>query len=1088
MSYSVEAVFKATGVSQFTSAFKGAERSVQGFVNKNQKTFDSFKQVGTAAVLAGTAVAGGLGFAVKKAADFEGGMSKVKAISGATGSDFDKLSAKAREMGSKTSFSATEAAEGLEYMALAGWDTNQMISGLEPVLHLAEAGNLDLGRASDLVTDSMAAMGIEVQDLDGYLDKVAATSSNANTDIDALMEAFVIAGGTFQRLNVPLEESNAFLGVLANRGTKGAEAGTAINAIMTRLTSTTGPAAEALENMGIAAFDADGNFRGMETVLKEVELAMADMNDEQRAQAVEMLAGLNHGKSFEKMINGLGDEYDELKGSVENSNGALKIMRDIMKDNLQGALENLSSAFEEMAIGIGEALLPYVKMLVAAVQGLADWFNSLSEQTKAYIAISAALSAILLLVGGGLMLLIGIIPSIVAGFTALKTVVIAVGGAFTAASLPMIAIIATIALVVVAVVQLLRTNETFRDNMVIIWESVKTIIMTVLQALMPAFDIFAATIMFLIGVIMAVIEPVIAVAATFIQWVAHIIETHAWITTLIQVIAAIIGVVASAIAIFMAIGAVIAFVSKVIAVLVTVAKVLGVVIAFLVSPIGLVILAIGALIGVVVWLGTKFEWLGDLLSGVADWMSEKWNSFLGFFGMGTKDAADEASESISSTAEKGKEDLGGLATEGTASSQELNTNFLSNMSGMEEGTILSIGNMKDGGVSSLDMLKQQGSAASSTMSENVTTDIAGMTAESSGLLSQLESSGNIDMAGLNAGVTGEVGGMSAKSKADISAMQTGGSADFSALESNATSSASKTSVDVSSSFGEMGSNVDKELKGIGKNAKTSLNGISEQFAQSMSLVNKTMTTSMQSVSRTVAQEMGLITKTIRASFQAVNQVVSSETSKMNSTATQSMNLMILGYRASFVAISSAIRSGMSSAVSAVQNGNLFIVANVRSLNGQLYSAGIHAMSGLRSGLNAGSGSVISTARGIANRVSSTIKSALKVKSPSRVMMEIGNNVGEGLAIGMEKTARLVDSASSMLATSATPQIAGFNVGSRVNDINRQAERQLSHTFESNVDVANQPIVIHTTVDLDGNVLATSVNEVNAKDAALRRFI
>lgn len=443
-SYSVEAKLKATGADAFAKSFEDASKGVQGFVDNNKKTFDSFKKVGAAATIAGTAVATGLGFAVSKAAEFEGGMSKVAAISGATGGDLQELSDIAREMGSTTSFSASEAAEGLEYMALAGWDNAQMLSGLEPVLHLAEAGALDLGTASDLVTDSMAAMGIEVDDLDGYLDKVAATSANANTDIDALMEAFVIAGGTFDRLNVPLEESNAFLGVLANRGTKGAEAGTAINAIMTRLTKSGGPASEALEGMGIAAFDSEGQFRGMETILKEVEVAMSGMTDEQRANATEMIAGLNHGKSFEKMINGLGDEYDGLKEDVTNSNGALKEMRDIMKDNLQGELENLSSAFDEVMISIGKALLPAVKKLVAAMQGLANWFNGLSGSTKQFIAIGAAVVAVFLLIVGPILLLIGFIPMIIAWFSALGVVFGAVGAAIGAISLPIALIVAAI--------------------------------------------------------------------------------------------------------------------------------------------------------------------------------------------------------------------------------------------------------------------------------------------------------------------------------------------------------------------------------------------------------------------------------------------------------------------------------------------------------------------------------------------------------------------------------------------------------------------------------------------------------------------
>src|SRR5699024_6242502 len=217
------------------------------------------------------------------------------------------------------------------------------------------------------------------------------------------------------RLNVPLEEANAFLGTLANRGFKASEAGTAINAIMARLTQTTGPAADALNEMGVTAFDSEGNFRGMEVVLKDVEAAMSTMTDAEKEHYQQQLAGLNHGKTFSAMINGLGDEYDDLKESVVDSDGALLEMRDTMKDNLQGALENLSSAFEEILITLGTTLLPIVEKATEWLQKLADWFNNLSDETKETIAIVTAIAAALALVVGPIMMLIGFIPAIIAG-------------------------------------------------------------------------------------------------------------------------------------------------------------------------------------------------------------------------------------------------------------------------------------------------------------------------------------------------------------------------------------------------------------------------------------------------------------------------------------------------------------------------------------------------------------------------------------------------------------------------------------------------------------------------------------------------
>src|SRR5690625_1852134 len=470
-------------ISSYSKEMSKASKELGSFTERNSKTFDAFKKTGAAVTGAGVALSAGLGYAVKTAADFESGMSEVAAISGATADEFDALEKRARELGGSTSFSAKEASEGLSFLALAGWDTKQMIDGLEPVLHLAEAGALDLGRSADLVTDSMAGLGVGVDELDGYLDKVAQTSRESNTDIDALMEAFVIAGGTFDRLNIPLEESNAFLGILANRGFKGAEAGTAVNAIMARLTQTTGPAADALNEMGVTAFDSEGNFRGMEVVLKDVEAAMSTMTDAEKAHYQQQLAGLNHGKTFSAMINGLGDEYDDLKESIINSDGALLEMRNTMKDNLQGALENLSSAFEEIMISIGTALLPAVKVLTGWLQKLANWFNSLSKTTKSIIAIIAAIAAAFALIVGPLLLLVGFIPTIIAGFVALKAVFVAVTAAILS---PITLIIAGIAALIAAVIWAYNQFEWFRDAVLAVWEWIEISVLAVFDVIKEA--------------------------------------------------------------------------------------------------------------------------------------------------------------------------------------------------------------------------------------------------------------------------------------------------------------------------------------------------------------------------------------------------------------------------------------------------------------------------------------------------------------------------------------------------------------------------------------------------------------------------
>ena len=236
--------------------------------------------------------------ALKVGVDFESAMSNVSAISGATGEELEKLGEKAKEMGANTSKSATESADAMSYMALAGWDSTQIISGIEPVLRLAEAGNLDLARASDLVTDSMSALGLEVSELPQFLDKVAKSSATSNTSIDQLMEAFLIVGGKANSLGVNLDELSTVLGVMANRGIKGAEAGRGLSAILTNLTAPTGQAEKALEALGLTAFDGQGNFIGLENVIKNLSRSTENLTQEEKNLYLSQIAGgESNGKS-----------------------------------------------------------------------------------------------------------------------------------------------------------------------------------------------------------------------------------------------------------------------------------------------------------------------------------------------------------------------------------------------------------------------------------------------------------------------------------------------------------------------------------------------------------------------------------------------------------------------------------------------------------------------------------------------------------------------------------------------------------------------------------------------------------------------
>lgn len=405
--------------SRFNKAFQSATGDIQKLQkqmgelnNRSSKTASMLTKLGgaIAGAFAVNKIVGVGRDIVKTFADFEQGMANVRAVSGATESDFDKLTKKAREMGERTSKSASEAADGLQYLALAGWNTQQMLDGIEPVLRLSEAGAFDLGRASDLTTDSMSALGLQVQDLPGYLDKAAQASRKSNTSIQQLMEAMVVAGGTFNTFNVPLEESTTLLGALANRGFKGGEAGTALNAIMVNLTSGVGQAGKMMKELGLSAFDTQGQFKGMETVLREVKAKLDPMTDAQRSQAISLIAGKEHLKTFTGLLDALGNEYDKLKGDIQSADGALMDMAETQMNTTAGSFKLLQSAMESAKITIGEKLAPEIRKLAdwtanklpAAAKKFADKLPAMIEQLKQIVKIGGKLLPVLAGIAGGL--------------------------------------------------------------------------------------------------------------------------------------------------------------------------------------------------------------------------------------------------------------------------------------------------------------------------------------------------------------------------------------------------------------------------------------------------------------------------------------------------------------------------------------------------------------------------------------------------------------------------------------------------------------------------------------------------------------
>lgn len=301
--------------------------------------------------------------------DFEAAMSQVQAISGATGSEVTKLTNKAKEMGATTKFTAEESAEAFNYMAMAGWKTEDMLSGIEGILSLAAASGEDLATTSDIVTDALTAFNMKASDAGRFSDVLAAAASNANTTVSGMGETFKYAGSMAGALGYSIEDVALMTGLMANTGIKATMAGTSLNSIFTRLSTNTNGAADAMSDLGIEFFTSEGNARDLSDVMGELRSATANMTAEQKSQLANTIAGTQAQKGLLAILNASEEDYNKLADAINNADGAAANMSETMLDNLQGSITLLQSAVDGVKISFGERLSPYVR-------GLADWLTA----------------------------------------------------------------------------------------------------------------------------------------------------------------------------------------------------------------------------------------------------------------------------------------------------------------------------------------------------------------------------------------------------------------------------------------------------------------------------------------------------------------------------------------------------------------------------------------------------------------------------------------------------------------------------------------------------------------------------------------
>lgn len=499
--------------SKFSKGFVSAYNDLKVFGDKSatagqkvQGLSSAFKTVGLSLTKTITTPLVGIGAAaVKVTADFDSGMSEVQAISGATGTQFKALRDKAIEMGAKTKFSATEASHAFKYMAMAGWDSAEMMDGIEGVMNLAAASGEDLATTSDIVTDALTAFGLQAKDSAHFADVLAQASARSNTNVGMMGETFKYVAPVAGAMGYSVEDTAVAIGLMANSGIKASQAGTALRSMITRMASPTKQVSEAMEQYGISLTDANGKMKPLQQLMVELRTKTKGLSKEQKVQVASTIAGKEAMSGMLAILNASDKDFNKLTKDIANSDGAAEKMAKTMLDNLKGSLTLLKSALESAGIVIGDRLVPYIQQLTKWVTTLVEKFNSLTKQQKDQIVrfglIAAAIGPVMVIFSKLMTTVLKVhkaFTTLSNGFKAIITSVrlvrsgyaelaIQMGGipkliantssvissAIGAISLPVVAVVAVIGTLIGAFVTLWKTNDKFRSTMVGIFNSMR---------------------------------------------------------------------------------------------------------------------------------------------------------------------------------------------------------------------------------------------------------------------------------------------------------------------------------------------------------------------------------------------------------------------------------------------------------------------------------------------------------------------------------------------------------------------------------------------------------------------------------------
>ena len=497
---SLEEIKKADG----SLDWKGVEAG-EGAAKKSGDGFTVLKGILANLATAGIAVAAGAvkdfcGQVVEIGKTFESSMSKVSALSGATGEDLATLEAKARELGATTTFSASQAADALGYMALAGWDTQQMLDGVGSVLTLAQAGEMELAAASDLVTDYLSAFNMEASETARMVDVLAYAQANANTTVEGLGMAFKNCAANANAAGMDVETTSAAIAMMANQGLKGSEAGTALNAVLRDMTAKMEDGAIAIGDQSIAVMDAEGNYRDFTDILRDVQAATDGMGEAEKAAALQSTFTADSIKGLNLMLNAGADEMSGFREELYGCAGTAEETAKTMTDNLGGDIAAMGSALEELSLKIYDYLQEPLRSavqfitgtVVPGIEGFMAWLTTGTQQFDEFGNVAGETASPIQQAISTLQEMVPVLAAVGGALLAYKTYSLAVTAAEKARAVvigvvdkatkllngtmrlnPIGIVITLIGALVAAFVYLWNTSEEFRNFWIGVWDAVR---------------------------------------------------------------------------------------------------------------------------------------------------------------------------------------------------------------------------------------------------------------------------------------------------------------------------------------------------------------------------------------------------------------------------------------------------------------------------------------------------------------------------------------------------------------------------------------------------------------------------------------